>query len=271
MCSRAEGRGKPIITIAGVETSVDTTSWSPVAIRIYEQKKSSKVSYDYRSAAQLRFEMALRAAIVAASEALSHSGLRFADFNHALCNTQLWTVTEVGGFRIRDDSTPAAGIQDIFINGSKYATECATASSIAVYKGVLDSIPQADFNRLFDGLVLYDWHVHENLRLTLKKGIESFPGDLLYFDNPDFSPDTPQWRGENVIKIDENRYYGHPFGIVSGEAVIAGLNRKRRPDSTQSAYLTEDVAQPGYEYLSRFAPDERSAIRARIGNLRFVR
>lgn len=271
MCSYAEGRGKPIITIAGVETSVDTTSWSPVAKQIYEQKKSSQVSYDYQSVQQLRFEMALRAAIVAASEALSHSGLHFADFNHAECNAQLWSITEIGGFRIRDDTTPAAGIQDIFDNGGKYATECATASSIALYKGVLDSIPHAEFNRLFDGLVLYDWHVHSNLRLSLKKGIESYPGDLLYFENPDFSPDTPQWRGENVIKIDDSRYYGHPFGIVPATAVIAGLNRKRRPDSTQSAYLTEDVAQPGYVHLSRFAPDERSAIRVRIGDLRFVR
>ncbi|MBB6671874.1 protein-glutamine gamma-glutamyltransferase [Cohnella nanjingensis] len=249
---------------------VDTASWSPVAIKVYEQKKNSAVTYNYQSVRHLRFEMALRAAIVAEADALSHSGLRFATFKNAHCNEQFWNLTEIGGFRIRDDSAPAAGIRDIFNNGSKYATECATATTIVVYKGVLDSIPESDFNRLFADLFLYDWDVNDNLRLTTKSGTESYLGDLLYFNNPDFSPDTPQWRGENVIKIGDDLYYGHPFGVVPAATIIAGLNRYRRPESNQSAYLMEDVTQPGYLYLSQFAPDARSIIRVRIGDQHFV-
>ncbi|MCC3377410.1 protein-glutamine gamma-glutamyltransferase [Cohnella sp. REN36] len=249
---------------------VDTASWSPVAIQIYEQKKNSAVTYRYQSVQHLRFEMALRAAIVAAADALSSSGLRFATFKNAKCNEQFWDLTGFGGFRIKEGSTPAAGIRDIFNNGGKYATECATASVIVVYKGVLDSIAESDFNRLFADLVLYDWEGNENLRLTTRSGTESFPGDLLYFKNPDFSPDTPQWRGENVVKIEDDLYYGHPFGIVPAATIIAGLNRYRRPESDQSAYLLDEVTQPGYLYLSPFAPDARSAIRVRIGDRHFV-
>jgi protein-glutamine gamma-glutamyltransferase len=264
-----ERRRKPIITISDAQTSVDTTSWSTVAIKIYRLKKNSAVTYNYQSVQHLRFEMELKASIVAAAEALSNSGMRFAVFKKARCNERLWNLTEEGGFRIRDDSTPAAGIRDIFTNGSKYATECSTASVIVVYKGVLDSIRETDFNRLFFDLLLYDWQIDDDLRLTTGIG-ESFPGDILYFNNPDFSPDTPEWRGENVIKIGDDLYYGHPFGIVPAHTIITGLNKFRRPGSNKSAYLTENVTHPGYLYLSQFAPDVRSIIFARIGGQNFI-
>lgn len=260
-----------MITISGVQTPVDTTSWSPVEIRIYEQKQNSTAAYDYETVQQLRFEMTLRAAIVAAAIALSQSGLRFADFDKAKSNEEMWTLTDQGGFLIKEDRTPAEGIRDIFENGSKYATECATAAVIAVYKGVLESIRETDFNRLFSGLILYDWHTNPNLRLSVHSDIEqSYPGDMLYFNNPDFSPDTPVWRGENVIKIGDDLYYGHPFGIVPSQTIIAGLNENRRPDSSQTAYLTETVTQPGYVYLSQFASNRRSFISARIGERYFI-
>ncbi|QJD87322.1 protein-glutamine gamma-glutamyltransferase [Cohnella herbarum] len=260
-----------MITISGVQRPIDTTSWSPAEIKIYEQKKNSTVTYDYETVQQLRFEMTLRAAIVAEAIALSQSGLRFADFDKAKCNEDMWTLTDLGGFLIRDDRSPAAGIRDIFANGDKYATECATAAVIAVYQGVLDSIRETDFNRLFAGLLLYDWHTNKNLRLSVHTDIEeSYPGDLLYFNNPDFSPDTPVWRGENVIKIGDDLYYGHPFGIAPSQTIINGLNNNRRPGSSQTAYLTETVTQPGYVYLSQYASNRRSFISARIGLRYFI-
>lgn len=255
--------------IAGVQMPVDTSFWSPVAAGTYRLKAASPVVFSYRSLHHLRFEMETRAAIVAAAEMLSRSGMRFADFPFARCNERLWTLTNLGGFRIRDGVPPAAGIRDIFANGPMYATECATATVIAVYKGVLDSIRESDFNRVFAGVLLYNWHLDNDLRLTQRTG-EAFPGDLQYFNNPDVNPETPQWRGENVVKIWENLYYGHPVGIVSGEAVIDGLNRVRRPFSFVSAYLTDMVLQPDYAYLSQFAPGHARKIIADIGSRRFV-
>ncbi|WP_256757924.1 protein-glutamine gamma-glutamyltransferase [Cohnella sp. WQ 127256] len=261
-----------IITITGQQTAVDTSSWSPIAIEIYELKKNSAVTYPYQSVQHLRFEMTLRAAMIAAADALSNSGLRFADFDKAQCNEQLWNLTDQGGFQIKDNSTPAEGIRDIFANGSKYATECSTATVIVIYKGVLDSIRETDFNRLFSGLLLYDWHIDDNLRLTTQTGSNnSYPGDILYFNNPDFSPDTPVWRGENVVKIGDDSYYGHPFGIVPATTIISGLNENRRPGSNQLAYLMDNVTHPGYLYLSQFAPDLRSVIFARIGLHNFIK
>jgi protein-glutamine gamma-glutamyltransferase len=258
-----------IIIISGVQTPVNTAGWSPLAARIYEMKNASPFVYAYASVFQVRFEMEMRAAIVAAAEALSRSGLRFSDFNRARCNERFWILTELGGFRIRPDVTPAAGLRDIFENGYLYATECATATAIAVYKGALDVLGDAQFNRLFRGLLLYDWHLDDDLRLTKDQG-EAFPGDLLYFNNPDYNPETPQWRGENVIMIAENLYYGHPVGIVPGEVIIDGLNRVRRPFSMISAYLTDDVVRPDYKYLAQFAPGMRQKIFAWIGSKREI-
>ncbi|MBW5447066.1 protein-glutamine gamma-glutamyltransferase [Cohnella sp. CFH 77786] len=214
--------------------------------------------------------MELRAATVAAAERLGYSGMKFSDFKDARCNPWVWQRTELGGFKIREGVPPAAGIRDIFVNGSLYATECATATIIVVYKAVLDTIGDTQFNRLFDGLLLYDWQVDDDLRLIKRKGIESYPGDLLYINNPDFDPATPQWRGENVVKISDDHFYGHPLGVAPLEIFITGLNGVRRPGAFISAYLTDDVVYPDHAYLSQFAPGMRQKVIGRIGGKRVV-
>jgi len=260
-----------MITISGAQASVDTTGWSPLSASIYERKQSSSEIYSYQSVQHLRFEMEMRNAIVAAAEALSRSGLRFSDFKNSKCNERLWSRTVVGGFRIKEGVPPAEGIRDIFENGRMYATECATATVIVVYKGVLDLIGDTSFNRLFYNLLLYDWHVDDDLRLTVQTGIrEAYPGDLRYFSNPDVNPDTPQWQGENVVMIANDLYYGHPFGIGPSNVIIAGLNRVRIPGSETSAYLTDEIVQPDYLYLSRFEPGARPVVFARVGGRNYV-
>jgi len=268
--ARRSGREeRAIIVVIGLQTPIPTEGWSPLAVSIFERKQASPFVYAYASVFQVRFEMEMRAAIVRAAEALSRSGLRFADFPRARCNERYWQLTPFGGFKIRPDQTPAAGIRDIFENGYLYATECATATAIAVYKGALDVLGDTQFNRVFRGLLLYNWHLDDDLRLTKDQG-EAFPGDLLYFNNPDYNPETPQWRGENVILIADNLFYGHPVGIVPGEVIIEGLNRVRRPFSLVSAYLTDDVVRPDYKYLAQFAPGMRPKIFAWIGSRREI-
>ncbi|WP_276354912.1 protein-glutamine gamma-glutamyltransferase [Cohnella caldifontis] len=259
-----------MIEISGTQTPVDTTTWSPLAAAIYARKWSSRKVYRYSSVSQLRFEMEARTSIVAAAEEISGSGIRFADFRTARCNERFWTRTPQGGFRIREDVPPSAGIRDIFSSGWSYATECSTATSIVVYKGVLDVLGDPAFNRLFAGLLLYNWHVDSDLRLTAHQGNgESYPGDLMYVNNPDFNPETPQWRGENLVKIGDEFYYGHPVGIVPLRMVIDGLNGVRRPGSLVSAYLTDEVVEPDYRYLSQFAPGMRRNVSAHIGGRRY--
>ena len=43
------------------------------------------------------------------------------------------------------------------------------------------------------------------------------PGDVVYFNNPDFDPLTPQWRGENAVVLEDGTYFGHGIGIATAE------------------------------------------------------
>ncbi|MBJ6361852.1 protein-glutamine gamma-glutamyltransferase [Paenibacillus sp. GCM10012307] len=242
------------------------------------------------------FEKLLRANIVKAAQDLYNSGVGFADFKNSRCNEKLWILTEQGGFQLRDSVTPAEGIRDIFRNGDQYAFECATATVIVLYKGVLDSIEESAFNGLFADMLLYDWHYDSDLHLMQEQGSDqALRGDVLYFANPDFDPSTPQWQGENVIKMGPDSYYGHGIGITSAEDIIRSLNHTRKPGSTRPAYLTNAFYHPDFEYLSQFAKgplspgssrtnmqanaavsamrygtDQKFGIQARIGQRRYM-
>ncbi|KAA8786977.1 protein-glutamine gamma-glutamyltransferase, partial [Paenibacillus amylolyticus] len=175
-------------------------------------------------------------------------------------------------------------IRDIWRNGRLYAFECATATVIVLYGGVLGSIREDAFNSLFRNLLLFDWHYDSDLRLTEKNGKElALPGDVLYFKNPDVSPETPEWQGENTIMLRENLYYGHGIGIASGQEIIRTLNHFRFPGSMTSAYLMDMVIYPDFLYLSRYAknaagsnPDVTTPVLpgqmyVRVGGSRYLR
>jgi protein-glutamine gamma-glutamyltransferase len=245
-----------MIIIAGKRSFTDSSSWPQLAGAIVEFKQRSPISYHYRSLERLQFEMILRARIVEAAEALNQNGVSFSTFATARCNEQFWDLTEKGGFRIKAGVTPAQGIRDIFVNGHKYAFECATAMVIVLYKGVLDSILESEFNRIFADMLLYDWHYDSDLKLIQEQGShKAVSGDILYFNNPDVSPKTPEWKGENVVKLREDSFYGHGIGILTAQGIIDSLNRHRRPGATTSAYLTNEVIYPDFAYLSQFAPE----------------
>ncbi|MFB5267678.1 protein-glutamine gamma-glutamyltransferase [Paenibacillus enshidis] len=205
--------------------------------------------------ARFSFETSLRSAIVAAAQALNRSGASFSTFERAYCNERYWIRTPQGGFQIRPEITPAEGIRNLFIEGRKYGFECATAMVIVLYKAVLDSIDESEFNRLFADMLLYDWHYDSDLQLIESQGSsQAVPGDIMYFKNPEVSPRTPEWKGENVVKLDEYSYYGHGIGIRTAEHIIRTLNSRRWPGSIVSAYLTDQIIHPDFNYLSGFAP-----------------
>ncbi|MEC0370474.1 protein-glutamine gamma-glutamyltransferase [Paenibacillus chibensis] len=242
-----------MIRIGDQEAVLEVGSWPALWQKIYLSKKNSPALYRYVSLGHLKFELKLRTAIVEAAKALRRSGVQFETFERSHCNGQYWNLNSKGGFELRRDVTPAEGIRDIFANGSLYGFECATAIVIVLYKGVLDSIQETDFNRMFADLLLYDWHYDSDLRLIEKQGApQSFPGDVLYFKNPDVNPEQIEWQGENTVKLEEDLYYGHGIGIVSSREIISKLNRHRIPGSMVSAYLTDQVIYPDFLYLSQF-------------------
>lgn len=221
----------------------------------------SEEIYEYSSVEQLRFELNLRASIVKASKELYRSGMAFRVFRKSTCNEKFWNRTQEGGFLLKDGVKPSDAIKDIFINGSMYGTECATAIVIVYYKAVLNIYPSELFDQTFPNIHLMNWHyVNRNLRVfSYRDQADYLPGDCMYFKNPDVDPLTPHWQGENAIDLGNGLYYGHGIGIKTGEQIIQVLNRFRREDATETAYLMNSATRPLFNHLAKiyynFTPD----------------
>ena len=216
--------------------------------------EESRAEYSYNTAGQLKFELLLRAETVAAAQELNRSGLNFAVFRDTTCNSVYWNRTPDGGFRLKDGVSPSKAIRDIFQNGSSYGTECATAMVIVFYGALLHLYGEKRFDELCPNIFLMNWKkVDKRLRGIdwMEKRADYFPGDRRYFMNPDVSPLTPQWQGENVIDLNGNQYYGHGVGILGANAVIHALNANRDEDAGESAYLMDAAGRPDYKSLSK--------------------
>lgn len=213
--------------------------------------KSSKV-YRYSSLDELLFEAKLRSNIVEASIRLNRSGLSFTVFRKSYCNDKFWERTREGGFLLKRGAAPNEAINDIFVNGRKYGTECATAMVIVFYKAVADIYPNELFNRLFPSIHLMNWsYLDRNLDIGYYANEADYlPGDCRYFKNPDVNPLTPELQGENAIDLGNGRYYGHGMGIVTGSQIIKVLNQNRKRGSRKSAYLVNSATRPNFKYLA---------------------
>lgn len=219
---------------------------------IFDAKQAYRTVYTYRSEEELRFELRTRVLLTEAAAALNASGVQFAVYKDSRCNPRVWRRNEKGGFELLPYVTPAEGIRNIYEEGPLYAFECATAIVIVLYKGMLDALGEVLFNAWFGGLLLYDWHYDKDLHLVDSKNPEeALPGDVQYFKNPDVDEATPEWQGENAVRLYDGLFYGHGVGIKPAEAIIASLNRKRKPFSSISAYLTDVVVHPDYPVLYR--------------------
>ncbi|MBN6185534.1 protein-glutamine gamma-glutamyltransferase [Aneurinibacillus sp. BA2021] len=219
---------------------------------IVERMAASTTLYTYPSVEQLRFELKLRSQIVAAAKAFEQSGVEFEGFSTSRCNPRYWVRTEEGGCRLKEGVQPAVAIRDIFTNGGTYGFECATAIVVIYYKAVLESIGEQNFNRLFSPLLLFDGTYDKDLGLVWKEKKQYLPGDVRYFKNPDYNPETPEWQGENAVLLEDGRYFGHGIGIKKAEGIIASLNKERKSGATRSAYLLDGAAEPDFAALSQY-------------------
>lgn len=223
---------------------------------ILERMAAGQDTYRFKSPDELRFELSLRRAIVNAAEELSRSGLNFRVFRKSFCNTAYWVRHPDGGFSVKPGVSPADAILDIYKNGHKYGTECATAMQIVYYRALLDVFCKDYFDRNFRDIYLMNWHrlspeISRTGRLYPVK--DFLPGDRLYFANPDVDPATPYWQGENVIDMGDDTYYGHGIGRRTGKEIIASLNQNRVPGATRTAYLMDDAGRPDFALLYRLA------------------
>lgn len=247
-----------MIVIAGKGVQADEigSDISPNIIqrKIIDMVSSSNNRYKYDSMDQFKFELQLRNEIITSSRELNRSDMAFAIFRKSKCNPVYWDRTEDGGFVLKEGIKPSDAIRDIFENGSKYATECATAMMIVYYKALLNIYQEKLFDRTFPSIVLMNWHRIDNLLREvgfMKEETDYFPGDRRYFANPDVDPVTPQWQGENVIDLDGGQYYGHGIGISNAEMIIRSLNQNRIEDADEPAYLKNAAGRPNFKRLAK--------------------
>lgn len=210
----------------------------------------SSMVYEYESLEQLKFEMNMRVNIIKASRDLLRSRMAFRVFRQTMCNESYWNRTNDGGFEIKEGIKASEGIKDIFNNGSRYGTECATAIIIIYYKALVDVYPEELFNRMFPKIKLMNWHYDRDLGVDYYKNLTDYlPGDCRYFKNPEVDPKTPQWQGENTIDLGDGNYYGHGIGIKNAEGIIKTLNSKRKEGATVEAELLDSATRPDFKYL----------------------
>jgi protein-glutamine gamma-glutamyltransferase len=213
---------------------------------------SSQHQYAYDSLNQLKFELSLRREIINAANALYRSNMGFEVFRKSTCNPAYWNRMNDGGFELKSGVRPSDAINDIFINSSKYSTECATAMVIVYYKALLSTYPQELFNQLFQTIYLMNWHRIDPLLKEIgmmQQENDYLPGDRRYFANPDVNPLTPEWQGENVIDMGNGLFYGHGMGKYNAERIIKELNGNRRRRATESAYLMDSAGRPNFKNL----------------------
>ncbi len=221
-----------------------------------ETKVLTKLAEDetihrYNSIKQLKFEVLLRTNIIKASLELARSGFKFKIFTDSFCNPEFWDRTRIGGFAVKQGVSPYDAISDIYKNGPKYGTECSTAIIILYYGALIKVYPKELFDIAFSGLQLYNWKFIDsdlgiNTRLYASRDI---PGDCRYFENPEFNPETPEWRGENAIDLGNGKFYGHGIGINTADEIVEKLNRHKAHPSAPSAFLNNSVTNPNYKHL----------------------
>ncbi|WP_082234478.1 protein-glutamine gamma-glutamyltransferase [Halobacillus massiliensis] len=240
-----------MIYISGSPFQPDSTESDDKKIIQYMQASPSVFSFP--SNREFNFEVTMRKNIMLSAEAMSKSSASFADFTNSRANPQYWSVTPFGGFQILPGVKPSDALLDIFNNGEKYAFECAGAMLMILYRAALLSIGERNFNQLFQGLFIYSWHSDSDLGLNPVTTRNLIPGDIAYFNNPQFDPATPYWRGENAVYLGNDQYFGHGIGVISSRELIDILNSLRMPGAYQSAYLTDLVVRPSFSHLARFA------------------
>lgn len=220
---------------------------------IIDALASSRERYSYDSLDQLNFELRLRKEIITASHELYQSGMGFEIFRETRCNPMYWDRTSEGGFRLKNGVKPSDAIRDIFEHGSQYGTECATAMMIVYYKALLNIYPENLFNKTFPKIELMNWHRIDRLLQDvgfMRKRKDYLPADRRYFANPDVSPLTPEWQGENEIDIGGELYYGHGLGIYNAETIIQALNKHRSEDADETAHLLDSAGRPDFKSLA---------------------
>lgn len=220
---------------------------------IIKQMLADPSIHSYQTINELAFELKLRKNIIESARAMNQGQAAFETFEKSRANPQYWQLTNTGGFLLKPGIKPSMAIQDIYMNSPQYAFECATAILIIYYYAVLNTIGEHLFNKFFQNLYLYSWHSDSDLGIQTFELNYFLPGDVVYFNNPDFDPEASWWRGENAVVLGDGTYFGHGIGIETKEQMIQALNKTRKPGGIQSAYLLNLAIRPSFKQLAKLS------------------
>lgn len=213
--------------------------------------QESKNIYNYNSLDELKLDLNLKAQVVKCSRELDEGEMDFKIFTKSRCNKKFWDRRNDGGFILKEGVEPYDAIMDIYKNGDKYGTECATAIIIVYYGALANTLGRETFNKIYTEIELMNWqNVDENMGLNeFNRGKDLIPGDCKYFKNPDVNPKTPEWQGENTIYLGDGKYFGHGAGIMTANEMVEKLNKKRRKGATETAYLMDNTTAIDGRYI----------------------
>lgn len=236
--------------IADIQSTINSYAEGSIEKKIAAALNKSEEVYNYKSIEEIKFEIEMRINIINAARSLFRSRMSFRIFRQTICNEVYWKRTLDGGFEINKQVKASDGIRDIYKNGFKYGTECATAIVIVYYKALLDNYPEELFNQVFPKIKLMDWHYDMDLGInSYRSQSDNIPGDCRYFKNPQVSLKALQWQGENAIDLGDGTYYGHGIGLQDADNIIKALNRNRRRGATKEAYLMDSATRPDFRHL----------------------
>jgi protein-glutamine gamma-glutamyltransferase len=203
----------------------------------------------------LRDRVLIGSAMVDAAYAMAKAGHEFGDLE---ANPKFWKTSggSMGVMKLKPGVRPSEALRDIFAHPDKYRFECATALVALRYKAILELIGEKDFDRICGDLKIGPWQQENDaarvwkiegrgekadVEATERDKKKIKPGDYTYFKNWDVSKKgfDEGWQGENVIYLGGGKYYGHPFGITTGEEIVRYLNENRKAGSKRSASLLD--------------------------------
>lgn len=240
-----------MIQISGMPSELmESLKVGDVERNIFQQMDKAHALYSYRTISEFLYELEMRKNMIESAEEMNEGQAEFTTFRYSRCNPKYWNLTQHGGFLLKSNESPSDAILDIYANSSLYAFECATACVIILHHAFLKSIGKQLFNSMFQNLYLYSWHTDPDLGLYTFYANHFIPGDVVYFNNPDYSPETPWFRGLNAVAMTEDKFFGHGFGIRTNEEMIQLLNDYRKEGSNQSAYLTNLISRPSFNQIS---------------------
>lgn len=217
----------------------------------------------------LRNRVEIEAAIVDACYDMAAHPHDFEIIKKTRFSATYWDSKGNGLYKTKAGVRPSLAVRDICDHPKDYGFECATAMVIVYYKAMLSIMGDAQFDKVCANIQIGPW-VYDDVLASVYDitGDGDTPGNPTliagtygYIRNWDVSKIAREggWQGENVIALGNGIYFGHPFGVETGENIIKYLNTQRIENAKRSASLTGSVGVVNSVLMS-FRVATRSAV-----------